>query len=406
MSFFIEDQEEVLYSLRRDDEVFDQIIDFLGGPLEDYLSDQVAPEAHENDIEEKFNREAFHELGELGFFSLTAPETYGGMNVCHSYHMAALESVSKADAGLALGAAIHGTTAGGILSFGSEELIEQYLPPLVSGEEIACFCLSEQGGGSDAKDMDTTYREEDGDYVLNGTKYWITNGLSADTYFVLAAKDGEPDTISAFLVRKDWEGTFEQHKIPDKFGVRSSETAELIFRNYRVPGDHMIGEEGKGFRNAMQMLNGGRIGIAAWATGVAQGAFEKIMKYAHEREMFGGKLKDQDLARAEFSEMLNEIWSGRHLAYTAAFHKTEGNRIEKRAAMAKVTASEGAVHVCERAIEYGGGYGYVQDGRIERHLRDAVLGQIGEGANELLKVDVIPRFLFEEFDLDRVPAPW
>lgn len=404
MSFFINDQRETLQSFRHSDPLFEDLTDFLSGPLDNYLQEEIAPSATEHDRKEIFDTGAFEGLGELGYFSLPFPEHVGGMNACFTYQVAALESIAKADAGLALGCAIHGTCTDGIISYGSDELIESYVPSLVSGEEMACFCLSEQGGGSDAKEMETTYRKEGDRYLLNGTKYWITNGLSADTYFVLAGKEEEPEQISAFLVRKGSEGTFEQHKIPDKMGVRSSETAELIFRDYEVPADHMIGEEGKGFRYAMNMLNGGRIGIAAWVTGVAQGAFEKILKYATDREMFHGTLADQDLARAEFSEMQSDIWSGRHLAYSAAFHKSEGNAIARRAAIAKVTASEGAVRVCERAIEYGGGHGYVEDGRIERHLRDAILGQIGEGANELLKTKVIPRFLLDDFNPEEVPV--
>jgi alkylation response protein AidB-like acyl-CoA dehydrogenase len=408
MPFFTDDQKDVLQSLRGDEAEYDDVISFLEGPLSTFLEEEVAPKTHEQDQEELFNHEAFTELGKLGTFGLSAPEDVGGMDLCHTFWIAALESIAKADAGLALAASIHVTTALGIHRYADPQLVDEYVPPLIRGDEMACFCLSETGSGSDARSMETTYRPDpDGDgYLLNGTKYWITNGLSADTYFVVAEHAEDPETHTAFLVRKGWDGTFQQHPIPDKMGVRSSETGELTFRDYRVPADHVIGEEGDGFRYAMEMLNGGRIGIAAWVTGIAQGALEKILKYASERDLFDRKLKDHDLARAEFSEMLQDVWSGRHLAYSAAYHHSEGHPIAKRAAIAKVAASEGAVSVCERAIEYGGGYGYVQDSRIERHLRDALLGQIGEGANELLKVNVIPGFLFEDFDPDQIPAPW
>ncbi len=408
MAFFTDDQKEVLQSLRGNSSGFEEVISFLNGPLSNYLLEHVAPHTHEHDQNELFNLEAFRKLGELGTFGLSAPDEVEGMDLCHTFWLAALESVAKADAGLALAASIHVTTALGIHRYASQQLVDEYVPPMIQGQELGCFCLSETSSGSDARSMSTTYRPaSDGKgYLLNGSKYWTTNGLSADTYFVVAQRAEDPDTHTAFLVRKGWEGTFQQHPIPDKMGVRSSETGELTFRDYRVPEDHVIGEAGNGFRYAMEMLNGGRIGIAAWVTGIAQGALEKILKYASERDLFDRKLKDHDLARAEFSEMLQNIWSGRHLAYTAAYHHTEGHPIAKRAAIAKVAASEGAVSVCERAIEYGGGYGYVQDARIERHLRDALLGQIGEGANELLKVNVIPRFLFEDFDPEEVPAPW
>jgi len=407
MTFFTDDQNDMLRALRGDDPNVEELIGFLSGPLNDFLADRVAPGAHERDREERFDSDLFRDLGELGVFGLTQPDDLGGMGLCHAYWMAALESLAKADAGLGLAAAIHITTAHGIRTHGKSESVHQYLPALISGEETACFGLSEPSSGSDARNMETTYRRtESGDLLLNGSKYWITNGVSADTFFVVAVHEDDPDTHSAFLVRRGWDGTFEQHPIPDKMGVRSSETAELVFRDYHVPADHLIGEEGNGFRYALQMLNGGRIGIASWVTGIAQGAFEKILKYASDRELFDRSLSEHPLARAEFSEMLQGIWSGRHLAYTAAYHHTEGHDIEKRAAIAKVVASEGAVSACERAIEYGGGYGYVQDGKIERHLRDALLGRIGEGANELLNVEVIPRYVFETFDPDRIPAPW
>lgn len=407
MSFFNEDQKEVLEALRGDDEMFSEIIDFLKGPIDRFLSEEIAPNAHENNKKEKFDRESFRQLGELGYFLLTTPSEFGGMDVCPSYQMAAIESAAKADGGFALSTAIHITCMHGILDFASDELIEQYVPPLSTGEEMAAFVLSEPDSGSDAQDMETTYKvdPDTGNYLLNGTKYWISNGLSADTYVVFA-RNKETDEVSGFLVRKGRNGTFEQHKIKEKVGVRSSETAELIFRDYEVPSDHMMGSEGQGFNIAMNMLNGGRIGVASWVTGISQGAYEKVMKYAHDRELFDQNLKDLDVVKSDFSEMLQKIWAGRHLAYTAAYHKHEGRDIEKRAAMAKVFASESAMYVSERAMALAGGYGYVEDSRIDRHLRDAQLGRVGEGANELLNVEVIPRFVEKDFDPNDIPEPW
>lgn len=243
-----------------------------------------------------------------------------------------------------------------------------------------------------------------GDYILNGTKYWITNGLSADVFFVMAK--GPDGQVSAFAVEKGWKGSFEQHKIEDKMGVRGSNTAELVFSDYRVPKAHLIGAEGKGFSYAMHMLNGGRVTIGGWATGIAQGAYEKFMKYAHERELFGKKLIDLDNTKREIAEMQVAIRGGRLLSYDAAFWKSQGADVQVKAAVAKIAATDASFRVSERAIQLAGGYGYVIDSRIERHLRDALLGRIGEGANEVLKIVVIARGLEREFGEHPVREVW
>ena len=189
-------------------------------------------------------------------------------------------------------------------------------------------------------------------------------------------------------------------------GVRGSNTAELVFQDYRVPKGNLVGEPGRGFGYAMQMLNGGRITIASWSTGIAQGAYEKLLKYAHERKLFGKRLVDLDNTRRELSEMITGIHAGREMAYGAAFFRSEGKEVSQLAAEAKVFASENAVHCAERAIELAGGYGYVEDSRIERHLRDALLGRIGEGANEVLKVVVIPRGILKDFEDRPITGTW
>jgi butyryl-CoA dehydrogenase len=189
-------------------------------------------------------------------------------------------------------------------------------------------------------------------------------------------------------------------------GVRGSNTAMLIFENYRVPAAQLVGDRGRGFSYAMHMLNGGRVTIGAWSTGVAQGAYEKLLRYAHERRLFGKKLMDLDNTRRELSEMLIGIHAGRMLTYAVAYDKTRGLDIAREAAIAKVAASEHAVFCGERAIEIAGGYGYARESRIERHLRDALLARIGEGANELLKIMVIPRLIEEAFERDGTPELW
>ncbi len=406
MTFFTDDQKTVLDLLSGTSEHHESYVDFLSGPLADFIAETVAPRAATNDKDELFAADLFAPLGELGMIGLSAKEAYGGMGACFSYYNAALESLAKADAGFALGVAIHGTCCDGLSRFASSALNARYLPDLVAGKRIAAFSLSEPDAGSDAKAMKTVYRKDGAHYVLSGSKYWITNGLSADVFFVMAR--GPAGEISSFLVdkAKPAGGRFEQHKIADKMGVRGSNTAELTFADCRVPADQLIGEEGQGFRYAMEMLNGGRVTIASWSVGVAQGAYEKLMKYAHERAMFGAFLKDLDNTKRELAEMAIEIVASRHLAYAAAHHKTRGADIRKHAAMAKVKASETAVYVSERAIELAGGYGYVGDSKIERHLRDALLARIGEGANELLRCVVIPRVLLAEYAAKPIAKIW
>jgi alkylation response protein AidB-like acyl-CoA dehydrogenase len=398
MPYFNNDQLETLRLLRGTDEVFTELTAFLSGTLNDFIAERIAPGAARNDRDEIFDADAFRALGELGFMALPYPESVGGSEACFSYYNAGLESLAKADAGFALAVAIHGTATDGIMRFGSEMLRDRYVPKLITGEMIAAFALSEANSGSDAQAMACRYERDpaSGDYIINGTKYWITNSLSADVFFLMArGPDGE---ISSFVVTNDNPGSFVKAKIQDKMGVRGSNTAELVFEDYRVPADHLVGEEGKGFRYAMHMLNGGRVTIAGWATGIAQGAFEKFGRYALERELFGKRLIDLDNTKRELSEMAIEIDASRLLAYRSALLKGEGREHRKSAAVGKVKASETAVYVGERCIELAGGYGYVADSGIERYLRDALLARIGEGANEVLKIMVIPRVLEKELE--------
>jgi alkylation response protein AidB-like acyl-CoA dehydrogenase len=220
------------------------------------------------------------------------------------------------------------------------------------------------------------------------------------------ARDPNDGRISSFVVERGWPGTFDIQPIKDKMGVRGSNTAMLVFEGYRVPKEQLVGEVGRGFSYAMHMLNGGRITIGAWATGVAQGAYEKLLRYAHERMLFGKRLVDHDNTKRELSEMLIDIHAGRMLTYCAAVDKSRGLDVAREAAIAKVAASEGAVRCGERAIELCGGYGYARESRIERHLRDALLARIGEGANELLKIMVIPRVIEQQFEREGTPELW
>ncbi len=405
MPFFVQDQKRALDRLHAGDPQHPDLIEFLQTTLDRFAATRLAPQAARLDAAEEFVVEAFRALGATGYMGLALGEDVGGLGAAFSYTVAGLESLAKADAGFALGVAIHGTTTDGIYRFGSEALRQRYVPGLARAERIGCFCLTEPDSGSDAKALRTTYRRDGDDWVLSGSKYWITNGPSADVFFVIA-REAENGALAAFVVEHGWPGTFEVHPIKDKMGVRGSNTAMLVFEGYRVPAANLVGELGHGFKYAMHMLNGGRITVGAWATGVAQGAYEKLLRYAHERRLFGQRLVDLDNTKRELSEMLIGIHGGRMLSYAAALDKSRGLDIAAEAAIAKVAASEMAVRVGERAIELAGGYGYVRESRIERHLRDALLARIGEGANELLKIMVIPRLIEARFQIEPAPELW
>jgi alkylation response protein AidB-like acyl-CoA dehydrogenase len=405
MPFFISDQRNALDRLHLGQLQHDELLEFLEGPFDRFLTERIAPFAAQQDAEEWFDEAGFKALGETGYLALTPGEDVGGLGAPFSYQVAALESLAKANAGFALGVAIHGTATDGLYRFASEALRQHYVPELAAGRRIACFALTEPDSGSDAKAMRTSFREDGESYVLNGTKYWITNGPSADVFFTMA-RDADGGAVSAFAVEKGWPGGFEVHPIKDKMGVRGSNTAMLVFDNYRVPKTQLIGERGRGFSYAMHMLNGGRVTIGAWATGVAQGAFEKLLRYAHERSLFGKRLFDLDNTKRELAQMLTGIHAGRMLTYGVAVDKSRGLDIARDAAIAKIAASEHAVWCGQRAIELAGGYGYANDSRIERHLRDALLARIGEGANELLEIMVIPRAIAGTFESEGTPELW
>jgi butyryl-CoA dehydrogenase len=405
MPFFIQDQKLALDRLHGSEPQHADLLNFLQTTFDRFVTERIAPFAAQQDDEEWFDEAAFRALGETGLLTLPLGEEFGGLSAPFSYSMAGLETLAKANAGFALGVAIHGTCTDGIARFANDELRHRYVPDLCHGLKIGCFGLTEPDSGSDAKALRTTFREDGDAFVLTGSKYWITNGPSADVFFIMARDSGD-GRISAFAVERGWPGQFEIQPIKEKMGVRGSNTAMLIFEDYRVPKPQLVGERGRGFNYAMHMLNGGRITIGAWSTGVAQGAYEKLVRYAHERRLFGKRLIDLDNTKRELSQMLIGIHAGRMLTYSAASDKSRGCDVAREAAIAKVAASEHAVHCGQRAIELCGGYGYARESRIERHLRDALLARIGEGANELLEVLVIPRLIQQQFETEGTPELW
>lgn len=409
MAFFTSEQADILERYFRHEPHHQELVNYLSTTLENFLTRELAPKATEHDEKEIFSTDLFRKLGEIGFYSLAYPEDFGGMGVNPTYYIAGLESTSKACAGFTLGVAIHGTMCDGLFRFASDALKKRVLPDLLAGRKIGAFALTEPDSGSDAQAMRTSYKvdEKTGDFILNGTKFWITNAMCADYFFLMARSQKDPKVISSFLVEKPNASTFHVNAIKGKMGVRGSNTAEMVFENHRIPKANLIGEEGSGFKYAMHMLNGGRNTIGAWSTGIAQGALEKFVTYASERKLFGKALKDLDNTGKEVSEMLILIRGAREMTYSAAYEKSIGHKnFPRNAALCKVAGTEAAVHVGERVIELAGGYGYLQETKLERSLRDALLGRIGEGANELLKVVVIPRFFYKEFAENPPLASW
>jgi alkylation response protein AidB-like acyl-CoA dehydrogenase len=327
-------------------------------------------------------------LGELGLLGIFIPEKYGGSGFSYFEYATALIEIGKVCGGIGLSVAAHNSLCvGHIYYHGSEEQKLKYLPKLVSGDWIGAWGLTESNTGSDAMRMKTTAVKDGNDWILNGTKNWITHGLSGDVLVVLV-RTGElldSNGITAFIVEKGTPG-FSAVKIKDKLGVRASETAELIFDNVRIPEENVIGEVGMGFKQAMQILDGGRISIAALSCGVARGAYEAALKYAQEREQFGQSISKFQAIAFKLADMATEVEAAELLTYQAADLKNRKQNLTKQGAFAKYYASEVAVKCGNEAMQIMGGYGYTKDFPVEKFYRDAKLCTIGEGTSEIQKL--------------------
>jgi alkylation response protein AidB-like acyl-CoA dehydrogenase len=328
------------------------------------------------------------EMGELGFMGIMTSPDYGGSGMDTLSYVLAMEEISKIDASASVIMSAHNSLAlYGIEQFGSELLKEKYLVPLASGKAIGCFCLSEPEAGSDATSQKTTAIDKGGHYVLNGIKNWITNGGKADYHVVIAQTDREKGHrgINAFVLEKNWEGV-EIGVKEDKLGIRSSDTHSIIYTDVKVPKENRLGENGFGFKFAMKTLEGGRIGIAAQALGIAAGAYELAVQYALIRKAFAKPLIEHQGVAFKLAEMAMEIESARMLVYRAAVLKDEGKPYGYASAMAKLKASEVAMQVTVEAVQVHGGNGYVKEYHVERLMRDAKITQIYEGTSEIQKI--------------------
>jgi alkylation response protein AidB-like acyl-CoA dehydrogenase len=356
--------------------------------VRDFAEKEIKPFINQWDEEEFFPVDTMKKMGELGLLGIYIPEEYGGSGFGYFEYATALMELGKVCGGVGLSVAAHNSLCTGHIYYhGTEEQKKKYLPKLASGEFIGAWGLTEPNTGSDAMRMKTTAIKEGEYWVINGAKNWITHGLSGDVAVVLV-RTGElldSNGITAFIIEKGTPG-FSAVKIKDKFGVRASETAELIFDNVRVHESQVIGQEGQGFKQAMQILDGGRISIAALSCGVARGAYEASVKYAKEREQFGQPIAHFQAIGFKLADMATEVEAAELLTYQAAYLKNTKQPLTRQGAFAKYYASEVAVKCGNEAMQIMGGYGYTKEYPAEKFLRDARLMVIGEGTSEIQKV--------------------
>lgn len=364
----------------------------------DFARDEIASSVIERDRNGVFPKEIVQKLGELGFLGMMVPEQWGGAGLDALSYVIAMEEISKIDASVGVIMSVNNSlVCWGLETYGNDEQKERFLRPLASGQKLGAFCLSEPEAGSDATQQHTSATQnENGDWVLNGTKNWITNGTSADTYIVFAQTNRElrHKGITCFIVDRNTPG-FEPGLKEDKLGIRSSDTCSIGLTNVVVPKENILGEVGKGFYIAMESLNGGRIGIASQALGIAQGAFERSVEYAKQRKAFGKPIAELQAIQIKIAEMATKVEAARLLVYKAATMKDKHERFVKEAAQAKLLASKFAVEVALEAIQVHGGYGYVREYQVERLLRDSKITEIYEGTSEIQHI-VIARELIKD----------
>jgi hypothetical protein len=362
--------------------------------VREFAEAEIKPRVMEWDESQHFPRELFVKMGELGLTGVIFPEEFGGAGMGYVEYATIIEEIARVDGSIGLSVAAHNSLCTNhIFQYGSNEQRKRFVEPLARGEKLGAWALTEPGSGSDASGMKTTAVKRGGEWVINGSKNFITHGISADTCVVLAITNREMRSrgISAFVVERGTKGFIAGRK-ENKLGMRCSETASMIFEDCRVPEENLLGEPGRGFVNAMQILDGGRISIAALALGIAQGAYESALKYSQERKQFGQPIFDFQGIQFKLADMATQIDAARLLTLRAAWLKDNKRQTTKESAMAKLYASEVAVRVSEEAIQIHGGYGYTKDYPPEKYWRDSKLCTIGEGTSEVQRL-VIARQL-------------
>lgn len=362
----------------------------------EFAQTELLPGVIERDTEQRFPVDQVRMMGELGFMGMMVDPKFNGGGMDSVSYVLAMEEISKIDASASVCMSVNNSlVCWGIEKFGNEEQKEKYLKPLATGEKIGAFCLSEPEAGSDATSQQTTAEDKGDYYLVNGTKNWITNGNSASIYLVIAQTDRDKGHrgINCLILEKGMEG-FIVGKKEDKLGIRGSDTHSLMFQDVKVPKENRIGEDGFGFKFAMSTLNGGRIGIASQALGIAAGAYELALAYSKERKAFGKPISQHQAIQFKLADMATNIDAARLLCLQAAHLKDQKKDFGKASAMAKLFASQVAMDVTIEAVQIHGGYGYVKEYHVERLMRDAKITQIYEGTSEIQKI-VISRELLK-----------
>lgn len=369
----------------------------VGQMARDFAQQYIKPHVMTWDESQEFPVDVFRRMGEQGMMGVLVPEEYGGAGLSYYEYKTIIEEISKVDGSIGLSLAAHNSLCTGhILAFGNEEQKKKYLPRLASGEWIGAWGLTEPNTGSDAGNMKCTAVKEGDEWVLNGTKNWITHGATGNVAVVIC-RTGEPrsrNNATAFIVERGTAG-FSGGKKENKLGMRASETAEMIFENCRIPDANRLGEVGEGFKQALVILDGGRISIASLSLGIAKGAYEAALQYSQERQQFDKPISSFQAISFKLADMYTEITAAELLTLKACDLKNKKKSVTKVSAMAKYYASEVAVKVANDAVQIFGGYGYTKDFPVEKHYRDSKLCTIGEGTSEIQKL-VISRELLAE----------
>ncbi|MCB0712406.1 MAG: acyl-CoA dehydrogenase family protein [Ignavibacteriae bacterium] len=363
----------------------------------DFAEREIRPIVMEYDESQEFPTELFKKMAELGFLGVMVPVEYEGSNLGAVEFSLVVEEIARVDPSVALGVAAHnGLCTGHTLMFGSDELKAEYIPRLATGQTMGAWGLTEPGSGSDAGGMMTTARRDGDDWILNGSKNFITHGTVGEVAVIIAMSDptlSPGKGASAFVLDKSMEGFYASKK-ENKLGMRCSDTSSLVMEDVRVPGKNLIGSAGEGFKQALKILDGGRISIAALSVGLAQGALDAALKYANERSQFGNNLAKYQAIQFKLAKMATDVTASRLLTHRAAFLRDTGQDYSLAASQAKLFASETAVRCAEEAVQIHGGYGYIKEYPVEKYYRDAKLLTIGEGTSEIQKL-VIARHIME-----------
>jgi alkylation response protein AidB-like acyl-CoA dehydrogenase len=363
--------------------------------VREFAEAEIAPHVLEWDETQHFPVELIPQLAELGLMGVIFPEEYGGAGMGYVEYASIIEELSRVDGSVGISVAAHNSLCSNhIYMFGTEEQKRKFLVPLAKGEHLGAWGLTEANAGSDASGTRSTAVRQNGGWIVNGSKNFITHAIHADTCVAVASTDRSKGSkgITAFIFEKGMQG-FAPSKKENKLGLRASETASVVFEDCHVPDENRLGAEGEGFVQAMQVLDGGRISIAALAVGIAQGAYESAVRYAKEREQFGKPISEFQAIQFKLADMAVQIEAARLLMYRAAYLKDQGKRVTKESSMAKLYASEMSVRVCEEAIQIHGGYGYTKDYPPEKYWRDSKLCTIGEGTSEIQRIVIAKQLL-------------